>query len=55
MAEDNARCGSSMLRPSSNHGTLWLHNDDAWIPNIIYIWVMRYMYFAHNGGQKPLS
>ena len=22
------RCGSSMLRPSPNHGTLWLHNDD---------------------------
>ena len=21
-------CGSSMLRPSPNHGTLWLHNDD---------------------------
>ena len=32
LAEDNAgyigRCGSSMLRPSPNHGTLWLHNDD---------------------------
>ena len=22
------RCGSSMLRPSPNHGTPWLHNDD---------------------------
>ena len=22
------RCGSSMLKPSPNHGTLWLHNDD---------------------------
>ena len=22
------RCGSSMLRLSPNHGTLWLHNDD---------------------------
>ena len=22
------RCGSSMLRPSPNNGTLWLHNDD---------------------------
>ena len=21
-------CGSSMLRPSPNHGTQWLHNDD---------------------------
>ena len=23
------RCGSSGLRPSPNHGTLWLHNDDG--------------------------
>ena len=26
------RCGSSMLRPSPNHGTLWLHihyDDDG--------------------------
>ena len=22
------RCGSSMLRPSLDDGTLWLHNDD---------------------------
>ena len=22
------RCGSSMLRPSHNNGTVWLHNDD---------------------------
>ena len=28
LAEDSNRCGRSMLRPSSNHGTLWLHNDD---------------------------
>ena len=28
LAEDSTRRGSSMLKPSSNHGTLWLHNDD---------------------------
>ena len=28
MAEDSARCGSSMLRPSPNHGTLWLQIGD---------------------------
>ena len=31
LAEDNARFGifgNRMLRPSLNHGTLWLHNDN---------------------------
>ena len=35
------RCGSSMMRPSPNQGTLWLHNDDD---DDVYIYILLYIY-----------
>ena len=41
----DSRCGSSMLRPSPNHGTLWLHNEDDECYKHIYMPTCRF--FPH--------
>ena len=40
------RCGGSKLKPSPNHGTLWLHNDDVHIIIIIIYMSVCYYFFA---------